>query len=173
MERTKLAVGMKVYFVENGHAWERVWEDVEQAEATVVDLDRWEYPMYGGGGARTSMHGKLVHIKTPSGDRYVTPARLRGRYEDVAPARLREKKAARARELSEEATRDKRRESIAAVVQEAKNAGLHTVQPAFRDRESAFIELTAAELHALLVEVREAREGKGGESNVQGQVEGN
>lgn len=156
MKRTDLTAGMEVYYVENSWQWSALTEDVAECRATVVDLEH-----YIGDNWRGSAHrhptGKHIHIKAGTYDRYVTGAQLKGVYAEVAPKRAEMQRLKNERARAESTKRQEREEAVRAVAQEAKDLGFLTVGPAYRDRDAAFVELTAAELHAMLAEVRERR----------------
>lgn len=155
MKRTELAVGMEVYYVENSWEWTEFREDVAVSRATVVDLEHYARTWNGRVSAGT---GKHIHVQTPSGsDRYVTAVQLKGVYAEVAPGRLDAQKAIRERRDAAKAKKQERQQAVQAVTAEAAELGFITVTAAYKDRDAAWVELTAAELHALLSEVHEHR----------------
>jgi len=161
VRRADLTVGMRVYYVDHAYEWKEGVERVDDCWAVVVDTDSWYRQKTTGCIVRGGV-GSLVHIETAHGwDRYVTLAAIRGPYGDIAQARRRLQAEMATRKEAEGHRRRARREAGEAVISEARELGLTTVSFGFRDRDMQYMEMTTAELAALLAEVRAGRETQG------------
>ena len=157
MKRTDIAAGMEVYYVDHGYQWMEAIENIEESRATVIEIDH--FSRTGFGRVVRDPRGTLVHIKQLSDgyDLYVAPGRLRGEYEKIAKVRRELQGETKARQRSAHLQRAERERILLAVKKEAHALGFTSVSTGFRDRDAQFLELTAAELHALLTEAREYR----------------
>lgn len=96
MQRSRLKVGLKVYWVKQNYTFDQLSENPDQCLATVVDLDRWDLKMSKWGTHRTDeayKHpmGRLIHLSVErdgvAQHLYVPAAQIRGTWEVMHPLR--------------------------------------------------------------------------------------